>query len=111
MGVWLLKNKVSPHIWFELFHTNAHKTTVNKMLTEIRKITKAFKTYALFSHSAPGEPTDKPNAKKHFSKRAEAEDPQGADEAQISAFRQRKPNAKGIKYFNCEESGHRIKEC
>ena len=81
MGVWLLENKVLPCIWFELFHTNACKATINKTLTKIRKITKAFGAYALFSWGIAGEPFDKPNAKKHFSKRAEIEDPQGADEA------------------------------
>ena len=73
--VWLLENMVLPHIWFELFHINAHKATINETLIEIRKIAKAFKAYTLFSHGLVGEPTDKPNAKKWFSRRAEAEDP------------------------------------
>ena len=49
MGVWLLKNKVSPCMHFKLFCTNAQKTTINETLTEIRKIPKAFEVYALFS--------------------------------------------------------------
>ena len=39
MEVWLLKNKISPQICFELFHTNTRKTTINEILIEIRKIT------------------------------------------------------------------------
>ena len=49
MGVWLLENKVFPHIHFELFHTNAWKSTINETLMKIRKIAKAFEAYALFS--------------------------------------------------------------
>ena len=81
MGVWLLKNKVLSHICFELFYTNAWKITINETLMEIRKITKAFKAYTLFSCSAAGEPSDKSNVKKHFRRKAEIKDPQGADEA------------------------------
>ena len=111
MGMWLLKNEVSPCIYFELFHINACKTTVNEILTEIRKIAKAFKAYTLFSWGTTGEPSDKPNAKKHFSKKAEVEDLQGVDNIQINMFRSKKPNAKGMKCFNCGENGHGAKKC
>lgn len=111
MDVWLLKNKVSPHIHFELFCTNAHKATVNKTLIEIRKIAKAFEAYVLFFCATTGEPTNKPNAKKHFGRRVEVEDPQRADKAQINIFRSKKLNAKVMKCFNCRGSGHRAEEC
>lgn len=81
MGIWLLENKVLPHICFKLFHTNACKSTVNETLMEIQKITKAFEAYVLFSHRLAGEPADKPNTKKHFRRRVGVEDPQGADKA------------------------------
>ena len=110
MEVWLLENKISSCIQFELFCTNACKATVNKTLTEIRKITKAFEAYTLFSQGVVGEPANKPNAKKHFSRRAEGEDPQGVDKAQINTFGSKKPNAKTIKCFNCGGSRHRVKE-
>ena len=83
MGVWLLENKISPYVNFELFKTNAHKTTINEILMEIRKIAKAFEAYALFSWGMVGKPSNKPNAKKHFSRKAEVEDPQEADNPQI----------------------------
>ena len=69
MGIWLLKNKVSSHIHFKLFCTNAQKTTVNKTLMGIRKIAKAFKVYALFSQGAPGESSNKPNIKSALAER------------------------------------------
>ena len=111
IGIWLLENKVSPHIYFKLFHTNACKATINETLMEIRKITKTFEAYTLFSHDMTGEPFDKPNIKKCFGKRAEVEDPQGADDAQINAFRLKKPNVKMMKYFNYGESSHKAKKC
>ena len=77
---------------------------------EIRKITKIFEAYALFSQGMAGEPSDKPNAKKCFGRRAEAGNPQGADEAQINMFRSRKPNAKVMKCFSCRKSRHGVKE-
>ena len=109
--MWLLENKVLFHIHFELFHTNTCKATVNETLMEIRKIAKAFEAYALFSCDLAGEPANKPNAKKHFSRRVEIEDPQGADEAQINAFGSKKLDAKVMKCFNYSRSGHRAKEC
>lgn len=57
------------------------------------------------------EPFDKLNAKKHFDRRVEVEDPQRVDNIQISAFGLRNPNIKVIKYFNCGESRHGVKEC
>ena len=81
MGVWLLENKVSPHVQFELFCTNTCKTTINETRTEIQKIAKAFEAYALFSQGVAGELSDKPNVKKCFSRRTEAEDLQWVDNA------------------------------
>ena len=80
-------------------------------MTEIRKITKAFEAYALFSWGIARKPSDKPNAKKHFGRRAEIEDPQGADEAQINAFSPKKPNTKVMKCFNYGGSRYDTKEC
>ena len=113
MGVWLLENKMSPQIWFKLFHTNTHKTTINKTLTKIRKIIKAFKAYTLFLWGALGESSEKSNAKKYFGQQMETKDPQEADNAQINAFtsESKKPNVKGMKCFNCEDSRHGVKEC
>ena len=51
---------------FKLFCTNAHKITINKILMKIRKITKVFEAYALFSQGVLGESLDKPNMKKCF---------------------------------------------
>lgn len=110
MGVWLLENKVSSHIQFEQFHTNACKTTINEILTEIHKIVKAFEAYILFSQGMAGDPNNKPNIKKCFSRKAEVKNPQGVDEVQINAFGSKKPNAKAMKCFNCGGSGHSAKE-
>lgn len=98
------------HIHFELFCTNARKATVNETLMEIRKITKAFKAYALFFHSVAEESTKKSNAKKCFGRKAEVKDPQEADEVQINMFGSRKPNAKLMKCFNYSTNGHGAKE-
>ena len=72
---------------------------------------KVFKAYALFSYSTVGKSSDKPNTKKHFSRKVEMEASQGVDDIQINIFESKKPNAKVIKCFNCDGSRHGIKKC
>ena len=76
---------------------------------EISKIAKAFEAYALFIWGAAKELAKKPNMKKHFGRRVEIEEPQGADNIQINIFGSKKPNAKAMKCFNCRGSGHGAK--